>query len=168
MYPAGSYRNCTQQTGVETVPRRLVQNVYRTLQFGTETVLVDWYRNCTQKVGTEDVPSILESKVYPAGWYRTCTLQIGIGTVPCGMEQRLYPAGWYICTLQVGTENAPSRLELKPYPAGCYNIPCRLVQNVYPVYPVAGRYLFIYNNSFLHKTVRTSLYGIQRIAFSKQ
>jgi hypothetical protein len=40
-------------------------------------------------------------------------------------------------------------------------VPSRLVQNVYPVHPVAGRYLFIYfiinNYSFLHATVRTSL-----------
>jgi len=98
--------------------------------------------------------STITGEDYPAGWYRLCTLQVCTETVPRRLVQNMHPADWYKnCTLQNGIETVPSKLvhmypagwNRKMYPAGWYNmrVPCRLAQNVYPVYAVAGRYLFI-------------------------
>jgi hypothetical protein len=66
-YPAGWYRICTLQIGIETVPSRLV-HMYPP----------GWKRNCTQQVGMETVPSRLVQY----------TLQVGAECVPSVSRSR--------------------------------------------------------------------------------
>jgi hypothetical protein len=73
----------------------------------------------------------------------------------------MYPPSWNSnCTQQVGMETVPSSMVQYTLRVGAECVPCVSFSR--------ALFFFIYNYSFLHKTVRTSLYGIKRTDFSEQ